>query len=45
MDERMRFVARLFEGEKMAVLAESSISRAKQATKCSIDTNTLDSRD
>jgi hypothetical protein len=33
MDERIRFVARLLEGEKMASLCQSSLSPAKPATR------------
>jgi len=40
MDERMRFVARLMEGEKMECCAESSISRARPATSSLIGTKT-----
>jgi len=44
MDERLRFVARLLEGEKMAPLcAEFGISR-KPATRCSSATRTAASR-
>ena len=40
MDERLRFVARLLEGEKMADCAGSSASLARPATRSSIATRT-----
>ena len=40
MDERVRFVARLLDGEKMAGLCRSSISRARPATRSSSATRT-----
>ena len=40
MDERLRFVARLLDGEKMAQSARSSEFPAKRATRFSIATRT-----
>ena len=44
MDERLRFVARLLEGEKMAPLCAESASPAKRAIRFSIATRTAASR-
>ena len=44
MDERLRFVARLLEGEKMAPCAPSSGSRGRPATRFTSATRTVGSR-
>ncbi len=44
MDERLRFVARLLEGEKMAPLCANLGSRGRPATRSSIATRTAASR-
>ena len=44
MDERVRFVARLLEGEKMGRCVESLLSLARPATRSLTATKSLDWR-